>query len=667
MGSERPMHMEYKYLVEITDGFADERELGRGTFGVVYKGNRENGQEIAVKVLNPIQGVDDENFFRELSNLTKVKHPNIVQLVGFCNETENVVAEHDGEQVNALEMRRALCFEYMHNGSLRKHLSDGYEAFGWHKRYNIIKGICQGLRYLHLELKNPIYHLDLKPGNILLDKNMIPKIADFGLSRLFGVENTKKTLRDDVGTRGYMPPEYIDNHVISKEYDIFSLGVIMLKIISGTTGYSQLGYMEQDKFVEHVCNKWRERLQVESGGIFLETHCEQVKKCTEIALKCIANEKSSRPNIGHIVDQLNSTEKHQNHASSYVKEIDDQESIPLDRNIPARHSPEFVRKASGGKNSESQSSIQCTLPQEVPLEFLQKITNGFSEKISEGVLGTFYKGILEDGQVIAVKKLAGNDIVPARKHFRNEAINLMAVQHQNILKLLSCCSEAKKEVVEHNGKYIVVEMDQYVLCYEYAPKGSLHDYLSDKTNKIDWDTSFKIIKGICQGLHFLHESMGAPIVHMDLQPKNILLGDNMVPKIANFGLSRFFDNEDTRGNTINVVGSKGYMAPEYLYRGEISRQCDIYSLGVLIMEITTRERNCSDDGDMSGRNFIIHIRETWTDEYIASEYSSLDGERIQQVKMCIEIGITCVDVDRKNRPSIVEIVDRLHRRRVSKW
>ncbi|WVZ53195.1 hypothetical protein U9M48_004169 [Paspalum notatum var. saurae] len=298
-------------------------------------------------------------------------------------------------------------------------------------------------------------------------------------------------------------------------------------------------------------------------------------------------------------------------------------------------------------------------------------TNGFSDerKISEGAFGTVYRGILQDGQVIAVKKLAGNTIVPAGQQFKKEATNLIVVRHENIQKLLSYCSEAIKNVVEHKGKYILVDTDECILCYEYAPKGSLREYLADaskRTNSTDdskitdWDTNFKIIKGICQGLLFLHQGMGAPIVHLDLQPANILLDDNMVPKIADFGLSRLFGQEQTRIRTTNVVGAKGYMAPEYVYNGEISPQCDIYSLGVVMLEIITGEKNCSVDKDMSSSNFAIDIRKTWTEEYIVSKYSFLEADRLQQVRACIEVAFRCVDISQKNRPSIEEVVKKLN-------
>ncbi|AQK58508.1 putative protein kinase superfamily protein isoform X1 [Zea mays] len=314
--------------------------------------------------------------------------------------------------------------------------------------------------------------------------------------------------------------------------------------------------------------------------------------------------------------------------------------------------------ASGGGKP---SLLLSTLPKQLPSDFLKEITDGFSadRKLGQGGFGTVYKGFLQDGQAIAVKKLSDNSPVATEKQFKNEVGNLMAIQHENIVRLYGYCHELQKKVIEHNGRYILVDVVQSMLCYEYAPKGSLDKCIFDISSRPNWATCFKIIKGICQGLYFLHKGMDRPIVHLDLQPANILLDDNMVPKIADFGLSRLFGEEQTRINTINVVGAKGYMAPEYLYRGEISTRSDIYSLGVLIMEITTGQKNSPNDKDMCARNFINQVCQTWTDEHMASKYSSLDADSLQQVKACIETGLKCVDIDQKKRPSIVEIVDKL--------
>ncbi|TVU02209.1 hypothetical protein EJB05_52305, partial [Eragrostis curvula] len=315
----------------------------------------------------------------------------------------------------------------------------------------------------------------------------------------------------------------------------------------------------------------------------------------------------------------------------------------------------------GKGTSESKISLLSKL-QNIPASFLKEITDNLSsdrEIGDKGAFGTVYKGILEDGDVIAVKKLGENCPVGQEKSFDNEVRNLMAVQHTNIVKLLGFCHETQKKVVEHNKKYIIVDVTETFLCYEYVPKGSLEKYLFE-SNKIDWDTRFKIIKGICQGLHFLHKEMDRPVVHMDIRPDNIMLDDKMIPKISDFGLSRLMGQEQTRMNTQTVVGALGYMAPEYLYRGEISTQSDIYSLGILIIQISTGEKIKPSVEDKCGTQFIDQVRKNWTDRQIASMHAKLDAHRLKEIKKCIEIGLQCVDVDRKKRPPIEDIIATLN-------
>lgn len=306
------------------------------------------------------------------------------------------------------------------------------------------------------------------------------------------------------------------------------------------------------------------------------------------------------------------------------------------------------------------SPLLNSLPKELPAEFLKDITDGFSpaRQLGKGAFGTVYMGILKDGTEIAVKRIGSGSPVTPDKQFQNEVGNLMAVRHDNIVKLVGYCYEMKKTVVEHNGRYILADTVESLLCYEYMKMRSLDNHIFAPST-LDWATRFKIIKGICQGLHFLHKGMDQPMVHMDLKPDNILLDENMAPKIADFGLSRLFGAEQTRMHTLNVVGAHGYMAPEYLYRGEISTQLDIYSLGLLIIEITTGERNPRSKDDMSARNLVENVRQNWTIEHIVSKYSSLDANSLQQLKVCIEIGLECVEIDRKKRPSIEHIVNKL--------
>nr|ACS49626.1 protein kinase-1 [Oryza coarctata] len=232
-----PTDLTYQLLEEITDGFSEERKLGKGRFGAVYKGKHKNGDEIAAKILHDdSQGFDDEKFDNEFENLMRFKHPNII---------------------------------------------DEFHGLDWPIRYNIIKGTCEGLNYLHEELKPPIYHMDLKPDNILLHMNMVPKLADFGLSKIFSDGRTRIT-QTVVGTLGYMPREYLEKKQLSNKLDIFSLGAVL--------------------------ENWKTRIQTRRNGSLLEAYCQQVKTCTEIALKCLETDKEKRPIIVEIINQIKEKE-----------------------------------------------------------------------------------------------------------------------------------------------------------------------------------------------------------------------------------------------------------------------------------------------------------------------------------------------------------------------
>jgi len=250
------------------------------------------------------------------------------------------------------------------------------------------------------------------------------------------------------------------------------------------------------------------------------------------------------------------------------------------------------------------------LPKELPLDTFNKITNNFSTERLQGTgaFGSVYMGILDDGGLVAVKKLAENAPVPRDQVFANEVQNIMVLEHENIVRLIAYGREAQNRLVQINGRHIIAEITETLLCYEFFPNGSLEkNIFGAQSTRIDWETRFKIIKGICEGIHYLH-TLPMPVLHLGLKPQNILLDDKMTPKIGDFGFSRIFGQEQTRKNTQSVVGSIGYMAPEYLYKGEISARSDIYSLGLIIMEISTREKNSSSVVQKHARDYIDGVR-----------------------------------------------------------
>uniref|UniRef100_A0ACD5ZEI1 Uncharacterized protein n=2 Tax=Avena sativa TaxID=4498 RepID=A0ACD5ZEI1_AVESA len=308
MSHERvqPGPMPFHQLKQITNDFSDERRIGRGAYGSVYLGMYEDGRKVAVKILHSRPGFDEKQFETEFHNLKSLQHQNIVRLIGYCHETSGEFLQHNQNTVLASKMNLALCMEYMAKGSLDKHISDEYNGHNWHTRYKIIKGISSGLQYLHEELETPFYHLDLKPDNILLDEEMVPKIGDFGLSRFFADQQTQITSAC-IGTFGYLPPEYIEQKAISSKHDIYGLGVVITKIISGSEGYTKLFTMKHEEFVELVHANWRSRLLKESM-LDVESSLELVRICTKIGLRCLEDDRHTRPTIGEIVDELNEIE-----------------------------------------------------------------------------------------------------------------------------------------------------------------------------------------------------------------------------------------------------------------------------------------------------------------------------------------------------------------------
>uniref|UniRef100_A0ACD5YXN5 Uncharacterized protein n=3 Tax=Avena sativa TaxID=4498 RepID=A0ACD5YXN5_AVESA len=232
-------------------------------------------------------------------------------------------------------------------------------------------------------------------------------------------------------------------------------------------------------------------------------------------------------------------------------------------------------------------------PKALPLSLLEKITDGFSDEhqIGSGGFAVVYKGKLET-RTVAVKRMS--DAYMDEKVFHREVECLMMVKHKNIIRFVGYCANTQESMERYDKKFVMADVHQRLLCFEYLPKGSLDKYITDISRGLQWRYRYQIITGICQGLHYLHQKK---IVHLDLKPANILLGDYLVPKITDFGLSRCFGEMQSRVVT-KIAGTFGYLAPESFNNTEVtyrnSYRLDIYSLGVVIIEILTGEKGYHD-------------------------------------------------------------------------
>ncbi|KAF7012814.1 unnamed protein product [Triticum aestivum] len=310
-----------------------------------------------------------------------------------------------------------------------------------------------------------------------------------------------------------------------------------------------------------------------------------------------------------------------------------------------------------------------TLPNKVPLDFLKKITSNFSKELQlgEGAFGEVYKGILDSGELVAVKKLAENSPVPRETIFDNELQNIMVLEHENIVKLVAFCREAQNRLVQSNGRHIIAEIIETLLCYEYLPKGGLDKSLVGEFSSIEWDIRFKIIKGICQG--WQHDTEDCRLwILQNIWPRTnpnehtkccgICVSFALIIIIYQIFEVLFIFTSAVMLINLFVIAISGYMAPEYLYNGEISARSDIYSLGLVILEISTREKNSSSTNQKHARKYIDEVTEKWKLETIMSEYE-LEEDELNQVEACIDSALKCVEIDQKNRPTIQDIVKKL--------
>uniref|UniRef100_A0A0D9ZR96 Serine/threonine-protein kinase n=1 Tax=Oryza glumipatula TaxID=40148 RepID=A0A0D9ZR96_9ORYZ len=210
----------------------------------------------------------------------------------------------------------------------------------------------------------------------------------------------------------------------------------------------------------------------------------------------------------------------------------------------------------------------------ISFEDITAATDSFHDTnmLGKGGFGKVYKGTLEDGKEIAVKRLSKCS-EQGMEQFRNELVLIAKLQHKNLVRLLGCC----------------IHGDEKLLIYEYLPNKSLDKFLFNHTTgaTLDWLTRFNIIKGVARGLLYPHQDSRMKIIHRDLKASNILLDGEMNPKISDFGMARIFGGNEQQESTRRVVGTYGYMSPEYAMEGTFSVKSDTYSFGILLLEIVS--------------------------------------------------------------------------------
>ncbi|KAK2453227.1 LEAF RUST 10 DISEASE-RESISTANCE LOCUS RECEPTOR-LIKE PROTEIN KINASE 2.1 [Trifolium repens] len=284
-----PIRYSYKEIKKMARGFKDT--LGAGGFGSVFKGNLRSGPCVAIKMLDESKG-DGKDFISEVTTIGRIHHLNVVQLLGFCIEGS----------------KRALIYEYMPNGSLDKFIfsKEGSISLSYNQIYDISIGVARGIAYLHHGCEMKILHFDIKPHNILLDENFIPKISDFGLAKLYPLQNSIVTMTAAKGTIGYMAPELFYKNIggVSYKADVYSFGMLLMEMASKRKNLkSNAEYSSQIYFPFWIYDQLIKEEEIKMEDV-TEEDMKIVRKMIMVALWCIQLKPNDRPSMSKVVEML---------------------------------------------------------------------------------------------------------------------------------------------------------------------------------------------------------------------------------------------------------------------------------------------------------------------------------------------------------------------------
>ncbi|KAL2483999.1 Cysteine-rich receptor-like protein kinase 29 [Forsythia ovata] len=305
-----------------------------------------------------------------------------------------------------------------------------------------------------------------------------------------------------------------------------------------------------------------------------------------------------------------------------------------------------TRKSKTEENIESDIEISTVESLQYNFSKVRDATDNFSDanKLGQGGFGFVYKGTLSNGNEVAVKRLSRNS-GQGDTEFKNEVLLVAKLQHRNLVRLLGFSMEGSERL----------------LVYEFVCNGSLDRFIFDpiKRAHLDWEKCYKIIEGVARGLLYLHEDSRLRIIHRDLKASNVLLDGEMNSKISDFGLARLFVPDETQGNTNRVVGTHGYMAPEYVIHGQFSVKSDVFSFGVLVLEIISGQKTYNFRNGESMDDLLSCVWKNWHRETVADIIDPAlrtSSRSLRDIMRCIHIGLLCVQENADDRPTMASVV-----------
>ncbi|CAL4922931.1 unnamed protein product [Urochloa decumbens] len=510
--------------------------LGRGGFGEVYEGVLEDQRKVAVKRF--VHNVK-ENFAKELAVHREINHRNVVRLIGYCVEE------------NALMM----ITEYIANGNLSDALHHDNSPIPLDVRLRIAIECAEALACMHSCMYTHVIHGDIKPANILLDENFHAKLSDFGISRLINADNTLYT-ENVIGSIGYMDPLFARDGLLTSKSDVYSFGVVLLELIARKKATTVVGNVNiVAAFTNALARGIRGAREMFDAEITSKDSMKIVERVAKVAGECLIMEREKRPEMIDVVERLRVLRKalhqdqgqHQVDRFSWVRKSKPAPPAAVTNTIPANFLP------SG-------------LCRQFSLAEMKAATNNFhwSLLVGEGAFGPVFSGKINGGKTKVAIKRRNSNSMQGEHEFHTEIEVSSKILHHNVAPLVGYCSE----------------MGDMILVYNYMAHGCLRDHLyRTKQPPLTWNRRLEICIGAAQGLHSLHASQ---VIYRDLKTTDILLDEEWVAKLTDLALCKTGPPMD---EMTRVMGSSGFMDPEYVRTGRLTEKTDVYAFGCVLLEV----------------------------------------------------------------------------------